>query len=382
MFFVRSLKSKAFFPGTVLLCLSWLMQAQKARDTPHGLAWGVKGTWLADGQSEPLRAGDFLRPGSLLEPAAVAGDHSITVLLPDGQRVLYECFTEQDCARGFRVPPLYTRPQPFAVDMMARIHSALAARSSERSHGQDASRSAPEEAVAVLNAANRVSVAGLLASLPPGHYTYDLRPLDPPRPRQFHVALEKTARSVTLTLPAPGLYMLNISDDSSTPRIELFLAAIRPAQASRFQSFRTAKDLMEQWDGDYAGWPNHEFMRAYLQSLMQRPAGVPASESAARSSGQPREVVRGAMDVTPEPTFFPKAGVFDKDTNVTLRCDAPEATVHYTVDGSQPAASSPVYQAPIMVKGTELTIKAYAGAPGKKDSAVVTGIFRIREAAE
>jgi hypothetical protein len=35
-----------------------------------------------------------------------------------------------------------------------------------------------------------------------------------------------------------------------------------------------------------------------------------------------------------------------------------------------------------MVKGTELTIKAYAGGAGKKDSAIVTGIFRIRQAAE
>jgi hypothetical protein len=37
-----------------------------------------------------------------------------------------------------------------------------------------------------------------------------------------------------------------------------------------------------------------------------------------------------------------------------------------------------VYRAPIMVKGTELTIKAFASAAGSRDSAVVTGIFRIR----
>lgn len=380
MFSIRALNCQALFPGTVLLCLSGLAQAQKVRETPHGLAWQVKGTWLVDGQSEPLRDGDFLLPGSLLEPAAVAGDHSITVLLPDGQRILYECFTAQDCARGFRLPRLYTRPQPFAVDMMARIHSVLAAPSSDRSYVQDASRAAPEETVAVLNAVNRVHISGLLASLPQGHYAYDLRPLDPASPRQFRVAFEKTGRSVTLKLPGPGLYILNISDDSSRPRIDLFLAAIRSAQTAHFQSFHTAEDLVEQWDGDYAGWPIHELMRAYLQSLMQRAAGVPGGESAARATGQRREAER--VDVTPEPRFLPKAGVFDKDTEVTLRCEASQATIHYTVDGSQPIASSPVYQAPIMVKGTELTIKAYAGAAGKKDSAVVTGIFRIREAAE
>jgi hypothetical protein len=53
--------------------------------------------------------------------------------------------------------------------------------------------------------------------------------------------------------------------------------------------------------------------------------------------------------------------------------------MHYTVDGSQPLNSSPIYGAPIMVKGTALTIKAFASAPGKKDSPVVTGIFRVAE---
>jgi hypothetical protein len=64
---------------------------------------------------------------------------------------------------------------------------------------------------------------------------------------------------------------------------------------------------------------------------------------------------------------------------VTLRCNAPGAVIHYTFDGSQPVATSPVYGAPISVKGTELTIKAFASVPGGKDSAVVTGIYRIRE---
>jgi hypothetical protein len=53
--------------------------------------------------------------------------------------------------------------------------------------------------------------------------------------------------------------------------------------------------------------------------------------------------------------------------------------IHYTFDGSQPLANSPVYDAPISVKGIALMIKAFASVPGKKDSAVVTGMYRIRE---
>jgi hypothetical protein len=49
------------------------------------------------------------------------------------------------------------------------------------------------------------------------------------------------------------------------------------------------------------------------------------------------------------------------------------------VDYSQPGAASAVYSAPIVVMGSGLTIKAFASAPGKKDSAVVSGTFRIRK---
>lgn len=53
--------------------------------------------------------------------------------------------------------------------------------------------------------------------------------------------------------------------------------------------------------------------------------------------------------------------------------------MHNTVDSSEPLDNSAIYDGPIVVMGTELTIKALASTPGKKDSAVVTGIFRIRQ---
>ena len=86
--------------------------------------------------------------------------------------------------------------------------------------------------------------------------------------------------------------------------------------------------------------------------------------------------------MTAEPTYSPKPGLQPGAVEVTLRCGTPGATIRYTVDGSQPMAISSEYQAPIVVKGTELTIKAFAAAPGKKDSPVVTGTFRIEDKAD
>jgi hypothetical protein len=339
-----------------------------------------------------ILTGDAVKPGSLLRPGNVPGNHSITVLLPDGQRILCECFTAKDCARGFRVPPLFRTPEPFAIDMLRRIRAVLVRENQDSSAEpgiRNTSEPARDEAVAVLGPDNRVQVQGLAATLPNGRYTYDLRPLDRAHPRQFHLAIEKNSPAISVELPASGLYILSIADAMNTPRIDLFLAAVSPAQAESIQrSFREANELIEQWNADYSGWPVHDFRRAYLESLMPGPKPLTTASRADQAGNATSEAVAPgrsadtAMDpagVTAEPAFFPKPGVFAGNTAVTLRCHTPGATIHYTVDGSQPMARSPVYGAPIIVMGTELTIKSFASVAGRKDSAVVTGIFRIEQ---
>jgi hypothetical protein len=350
--------------------------AQRASNRPIGVAWRVSGVWEIEGSNAPIRTGDAIPPGSLLEPGGEPGNHSILVFLPDGQRILYECFLAEDCARAFRVPLLYRSPDPFAVEMLARIHAVLSRRDRDSDPGPHQGPAVPrDEALAVLDHGNRVAISGLAAALPNGRYTYDLQPFDHAHPGPSHVALEKHEPSITIPVPSPGLYHCRIYDDQATLRVDLLIAAERPEQATGLtKSFNQAKTLIGDWNIDYQGWPIHDFQRAYLESLVlginPSYAGTQAVTTANRSA---------RPDLTAEPAFFPKPGVFNGDTAVTLRCNTPGATIHFTVDGSQPFHTSQVYQAPIMVKGTELTIKAFAVAPGKKDSAVVTGIFRIQE---
>jgi len=365
-------------------------QMQAAAQLPLGVAWQVRGLWRLDRGNAPVLTGDAIPPGSLLHPGGEAGDHSILIFLPDGQRILYECFEAADCGRGFRVPPLYRRPDPFAVDMLARVRAALAreallpaARGEEHALPRD-------EAVAVLGAQNRVHIAGLAADLPNGRYTYDLLPIDllpmDPAPNhraapgEFHRALTKAAGFLALSLPGAGLYDLRITDDRNVPRIDVFIAAVHAADAARIaRPFQRASALLGDWNIDYQGWPIHRFQWAYLESLM---LNIRPRHAAAAVAAKSADDSLPASELTAEPAFSPSPGVFDGDTAVTLHCATPGATIHYTVDNSQPLADSPVYHAPIMVKGTELTVKAYASAPGRNESAVVTGIFRIRDQEE
>jgi Fn3 associated len=376
--------------GRVVLCLVSItvfaapLWAQKNAASLAGVAWAVNGSWRVDGKDVPIRTGDSLQPGSLLLPDPTATPHRMIVLLPDGQRAFYECFTVEDCARGFRVASLYRDPEAFAVATLARIGAALLREDRDSGASSDLhppSGTPRDEILAVLGPGNQVQVGGLASNLPNGRFTLYIRPLDPARPGQLHLVVDKTTPLISFPLPSAGLYLVTVRDELNRPRIHLFLAAIDSAQEASFKkSFLQMKQLMHAWDDDFNGWPIHDFQWAYLESLVTQPAGDAPGASPELMAGNQSAANRPpAPGVTAEPTFSPKPGLLDGDTNIVLQCETPGAVIHFTVNPSQPTAISPVYRAPIVVKSGGIDIKAFASAPGKKDSAVVTAIFRMRK---
>jgi len=55
----------------------------------------------------------------------------------------------------------------------------------------------------------------------------------------------------------------------------------------------------------------------------------------------------------------------------------PSATIHYTTDGSEPTASSPVYSGPIRGLASGTTVRAIAVAPGRANSKVASGYYTV-----
>ncbi len=80
------------------------------------------------------------------------------------------------------------------------------------------------------------------------------------------------------------------------------------------------------------------------------------------------------MPSTPAPVFSPGSCAVHPATNVTISCAYPTATIRYTVDGTAPDETSPVYAGPIHVNDT-VTIKARAFAPGCNASAVAVADY-------
>ena len=351
-----------------IVTLSPTLAEQSSSLKTAGVAWNVRGAWTQGTSAAAIPNGGAVPPGSLLLPDSSAGEHSITVLLPDGQRIFDECYTPQDCQRGFRVPTLSRKPDASAVEMLAHISAAL---SLTGNVAQSAPHLPEDETAVAIGAHNQVDIRGLAAALQNGRYWYRLRSLSSARPVENGL-LNKTTRDVTIAVPGPGLYEVTFTDSRKKPRVTILVAALDGQKGKALiASFNEAYARLEQWDEDNQGWPIHDFQRAYLTSLFARVRPAVRSSAAMGAISRP--------GVTAEPRFWPPPGTFNANTGVDMRCDTPGATIHYTVDGSQPLQNSPEYRSSIMVKGTALTIKAYATAPGKKDSAVVTGTFRIQD---
>jgi hypothetical protein len=360
-----------------------LLPGTESKQVPNlskvaGIAWDVRGQWRVDGDGAPLLTGDTIPPGSLLQPDSAPSAHSITILLPDGQRILYECFTAKDCARGFRVPKLESDPEPVAVRLVDRIHAVLV---DQRTHPQLAvaarSPAGRDEAAVIIALDGRIEISGLAATLSDGRYVYDLIQIPSAYATRTAVPFQKSGRSIALKVPGPGLYGLRISDSLGNPRIDFMVAAVPQSEGNRIVSaFQNVHALLKNWIEEYQGWPVHDFQRLYLEALMLNIHPAATNIRTSRASAGP------GPGRTAEPAFSPQPDVSAGDKAISLRCATPGATIHFTVDGAQPLDSSPVYHAPIVMKRIPITIKAFAESPGKKDSPVVTGIFRILNGGE
>jgi len=260
-------------------------QAQSL-DAPPGIAWAVKGTWLDLASGKSIETGSFVHPGALLKPQNPDASNSITVLLPDGQRILDECFTATDCNRGFRIPALIERPTEFQAQMLERIGAALAQQANppHESPAAQANVTPPrlDEAVAVLApqiapsptaTVYNMTLTGPVAALPNGNYSCELRRIGANSPAVLRQSWSKT--SAVLALPSPGIFEIVIRDDWGAPRIDLMVAAILPTQPDLSADFARAKSTFQAWDEVNYGWPVHQLLRAYLQSLYL-PAAQPA----------------------------------------------------------------------------------------------------------
>lgn len=82
--------------------------------------------------------------------------------------------------------------------------------------------------------------------------------------------------------------------------------------------------------------------------------------------------------VVPPPTMSPVGGHFKEPVAVSLATSEPGAEIHYTLDGSVPTKSDPVYQAPVRITATAV-LRAKAYKSGFTHSVPVQQVFVVGE---
>jgi hypothetical protein len=112
-------------------------------------------------------------------------------------------------------------------------------------------------------------------------------------------------------------------------------------------------------------------------------SSVPLTETVqaiATASGYVPSAVTSAtyvlMPLVANPSFSPAGGSYATGQTVTIYSSTPGAVIHYTIDGSAPNTSSPIFNGPISVPGTEV-LQAFAGSSGYGNSLVVSATYNI-----
>jgi hypothetical protein len=235
------------------------------------MVWERHGDWHLNGSSAMLRLGEAIPPGGLLTAGAGTGVHSIVILLPDGQRMLCECYDARTCSQGFRVPAITPRPDPVVWSMFVAVRNVLLLRSATAEVAYPlasgrAAMAANVEMVAAVSSQGEISIAPALRVLPSGQYSLTVTSSGQPaavQPLNWSAG-QKLAQ---VRAGTPGLYRIRVSDQTNVSRIEVEVLATAPdslvTEAARLKQLR---ETIMQWNHAHGGWDLHTFLRVYLES--------------------------------------------------------------------------------------------------------------------
>ncbi len=84
--------------------------------------------------------------------------------------------------------------------------------------------------------------------------------------------------------------------------------------------------------------------------------------------------VFGNLNFLPQPVISPEGGIFTNSVTVSLSVPTNDASLYYTLDGSQPTTNSILYTAPFSLT-TSATVQAIAAVSGQPNSSVTSAKF-------
>jgi hypothetical protein len=243
-----------------------------------GMVWEKHGDWHLNGSPDALRLGEAIPPGGLVTAGAEGPAHSIVILLPDGQRMLCECFEAKTCSQGFRVPAITPQPQPAVWEMFVAVRNVLLLRPATAETAfpaptGPAAMAVNSEIVAAVNAQGEISIASALRVLPSGHYSLSVSRDEPTaaaaRPSVQTLDWSTAQKKAQVRVGGPGLYRIRVLDQAYVPRFEVEVLATSAASLpGETAGLKQARAAVLDWSRIHGGWSLHGFLRVYLESRL------------------------------------------------------------------------------------------------------------------
>jgi hypothetical protein len=244
---------------------------------PSGMVWEKHGDWHLNGSSDTLRLGEAVPPGGLISAGMEASTHSMIILLPDGQRLLCECFEAKTCSQGFRVPVITPPPKPVVWDMFVAVRNVLLLRPAVAETAFPipvgrAEMAGHFEMVAPVTPQGEISISPALSVLPAGQYSLNLLNEGQPTAASTIPAVQPLDWNprqpvAQVRVGGVGLYHIRVTDQSYVPRIEIELLATSPGSyPAEAAALKQTRETILNWSHTQEGWPLHPFLRVYLES--------------------------------------------------------------------------------------------------------------------
>ena len=76
------------------------------------------------------------------------------------------------------------------------------------------------------------------------------------------------------------------------------------------------------------------------------------------------------------PKISPAGGEITADTEISISCDTEDASIYYTIDGTDPTTASTLYEAPFKLT-SDATVKAIAVKEGLENSSIASATFNL-----
>ena len=222
-------------------------------------------------EQQHLHTGDDVVPGAVLT-ADTATNGSLLVLMPDGQRLLFDCHDANTCSQGFRIPALIAKPDKDDLELFETIKLEMRKPSSGISLGKGPRTSATTkiESVVPIQSDGTILLKQPLATLPPGQYRLTTQADSQAQPSERSLTWSGSHDEGRLALSGPGFYQLRLFGNLGTERMRVALLAVPVASfADTEKSFNEAKKTLQEWNETFPGWPMHEWMQLYLRSLSE-----------------------------------------------------------------------------------------------------------------